>query len=539
MSTPEQDAWMQEVLDVLIALVTPAPSGASAPASAGAPDRPPSAPPAQSATAAPSPPKQAAPQAALPDGAQEVRDMIDGLEATMQQLLADGVPAEVLDLTKITKFRAQYDAAIKPAASPNQVRAQTAALKQLKAAVAAASKDLKADAERQATATSSGAVQAIKDLRDAAANLIDGIAAKDANDPKDPKTVLAARLKALTDEIPDPAKIADQATLEAALKKADTDAKALLKDAAKAAGDKDPKARQAVQDAYQKAIKEKYGISFGEGDHPKFVVPYTHLDDFYDVLEKVPVGHVAQKSMRDLTYVKGLDGIGKFTSAGIELGTMPEDGGLRAETDPKNQKTTQENKFAITVLHELGHTVDARWHLMPSIQGDAKCGGWIQHDWNDLAQQLIADFKNSHAGSPVTEAQLNDAAQAALIHGTAAPAPDNVAPAVWAEVSAHFHPWAEMHHRDYPWIGDPVPYKGRSYVWGKWAPETPWFSYLPSARAQMHITPYQWSAPREWFAELYALCWHKNEPAPDFVHEKVKAFMPGGTAAAAAAPKKP
>jgi hypothetical protein len=137
----------------------------------------------------------------------------------------------------------------------------------------------------------------------------------------------------------------------------------------------------------------------------------------------------------------------------------------------------------------------------------------------------------------VTEAQLNDAAKAALIHGSAAPAPAGVAPAVWAEVSKHFQPWADMHSRLYPWIGDPVPYEGRSYVWGKWAPDAPWFSYLPSARAQMQITPYQWSAPREWFAELYALCWHKNEPAPSFVHDKVKAFMPG--AAAAATPKKP
>ena len=538
MSTQEQNAWMRQVLNILIPSANPAPPSAPGPASARAADGLPADLPAQNTTVDPSQPAKDAPKAALPDGAQEVRDMIDDLEATMKQLLADGVPAEMLDATKITKFRARYDAAIKPAASANQVRAQTAALKQLKAAVATAAKDLKADAERQTTALGSGAIAAIKDLRDAAAKLIDAMVVKDAKDPKDPKTVLAARLKALTDEIPDPAKIADRATLEAALKTADTDAKALLKDAAKAGGDNDPKVRQAVQDAYQKAIKEKYGISFGEGSHPnlKLAVKDTRLDEFYDVLEKVPVGHVAQQSMKDLSYVKGLDGMGRFTSVGIEMGTMSKDDDLRRETDPKDQKTTQENKFSITVLHELGHTVDARWDLMPGIQGDAKCGGWIQHDWNELAQHLIADFQNSHAHTTLTEAQLHAAAQAALIHGEAAPAPDGVSPSVWAEVSNHFQPWAAMHARDYPWIGDPVSYSGRSYVWGKWAPSTPWFSYLPSAREKMHITPYQWSAPREWFAELYALCWHKNEPAPSFVHEKVQALMPGG--AAAATPKK-
>jgi len=541
MSTPEQDAWLREALGVLLALVTPAPSGTPAPTSAPASASPSPDPSAQPKIADPVQPKKDATTAALPEGAQAVRDMIDDLEATMKQLQADGVPAEVLDATTIAKFRDRYDAAIKPAASAAEARKQTAALAQLKAAVAAASKDLKAEAERQATAMGSGAVNAIKDLRDAAAKLIDAMAVKDAKDPKDPKTALAARLEALTDQIPDPAKIADKATLEAALKKADADAKALLKDAAKAGGDKDPKVRQAVQDAYQKAIKEKYGISFGEGSHPniKLDVKDTRLDDFYEVLEKVPVGHVAQKGMRDLTYVKGLEEIGRFTSVGIEMGTMSKgDKDVRAETDPKDQKTTQENKFSITVLHELGHTLDERWHLMDGIKGDDKCGGWIEHDWENLAQQLIADFRGSHAQTRLTKEQLHTAAQAALIHGATAPAPDGVAPAVWAEVSNHFQPWAAMHARDYPWIGDPVSFNGRSYVWGMWAPGSPWFSYLPSAREKMHITPYQWSAPREWFAELYALCWHKNEPAPSFVHDKVKAFMPGGIAAADAAPKK-
>jgi hypothetical protein len=537
MSTQEQNAWMRQVLNILIPSANPAPSSAPGPASARAADGLPADLPAQNTTVDPSQPAKDAPKAALPEGAQEVRDMIDDLEATMKQLLADGVPAEMLDATKISKFRGRYDAAIKPAASANQVRAQTAALKQLKVAVATAAKDLKADADRQTTALGSGAIAAIKDLRDAASKLIDAMVVKDAKDPKDPKTVLAARLRALTDEIPDPAKIADKATLEAALKKADSDAKALLKDAAKAGGDTDPKVRQAVQDAYQKAIKEKYGISFGEGPDQKLAVKDTRLDDFYEVLEKVPVGHVAHKNMRDLSYVRGLDGIGKYTGVGIEMGTMSRDDDRRAETDPKDQKTTQENKFAITVLHELGHSVDARWDLMPGIQHDAKCGGWIAHDWNDLAGRLISDFQGSHARVRVTEEQLHAAAQAALIHGADAPAPDGVDPALWAEVAGHFHPWAEMHARSYPWVGDPVSYKDRSYVFGKWA-GAQWFSYLPSARSQMHITNYQWSSPREWFAELYALCWHKNEPAPSFVHEKVQAFMPGGAAAAAAAPKK-
>ena len=467
--------------------------------------------------------------------------MIDDLEATIQQLRADGIPAQMFDPTQVTKFRALYDAAVKPGEQP---RARSAALKQLRAAVTKASKDLKADADRQTRATTTGADQAIEDLRKAAQDLIDPMVVKDANDPKDPKTALAARLKALTDEIPDAAKVTDQAKLEAARKQAEADAKALIKDAAKAAGDDDPKVRQKVQDAYQKAIKEKYGISFGQGPDEKLAVKYTHLDDFYDVLEKVPVGHVAHKNMRDLTYVKGLDGIGKFTGVGIELGTMPKDGGKRSEADPKDNQdipekhkvTTQENKFAITVLHELGHSVDQRWNLIPGIQSDAKCGGWIEHGWGDIARQLIADFQQSHARTPVTEAQLHAAALAALVHGATAPAPEGIDPTLWTDVSNHFGPWAEMHSRSYPWIGDPVPYKSRSYVFGKWA-GAQWFSYLPTERAKMHITDYQWSSPREWFAELYALCWHKNEPAPSFVHDKVKAFMPGGSSAAP--PEKP
>ena len=537
MSTQEQNAWMRQILNILIPSATPVPSSAPGPASARAADDLPADLPAQNTTADPSQPPTDAPVAAPPAGAQEIRDMIDDLDATMKQLQADGVPAEMLDVTKVTKFRAQYDAAIKSVGSPGQARTQTAALRQLKAAVATALKDLKADAERQATAMGSGAVDAIKDLRDAAEKLIDAMAVKDANDPKDPKTALSARLKALTEEIPDPAQIADKATLEAALKKADTDAKALLKDAAKAGGDNDPKVRQAVQDAYQKAIKEKYGISFGEGSHPKLAVKDTRLDDFYDVLEKVPVGHVAHKNMRDLTYVKGLDGMGKFTGCRHRNGNDAK--GRRCAGGNRSERSEDDTGKQIRHHRAARTRPYGRLALGSDAGHPGRCQMW-RLDRARLERARAAPDRG-FSRQPCANHVDRNAASRRRASRVDPRKPQRPRPTVSVPPSGPRFPTIFNHGptctaRDYPWIGDPVSYNGRSYVWGKWADGSPWFSYLPSARDQMHITPYQWSAPREWFAELYALCWHKNEPAPSFVHEKVQAFMPGGSAAAT--PKK-
>src|SRR5262249_45235383 len=126
------------------------------------------------APGAPAPPADArrdttnATPAALPEGAQEVHDAIDELEATIKQLLPHGVPAEVLDQTQVTKFRTRYDAATRPATTPKETLARTADLKKLKTAVATAAKDLTADAKRQTTAMTTGATQAIEDLSAAA-----------------------------------------------------------------------------------------------------------------------------------------------------------------------------------------------------------------------------------------------------------------------------------------------------------------------------------------------------------------------------------
>ena len=64
--------------------------------------------------------------------------------------------------------------------------------------------------------------------------------------------------------------------------------------------------------------------------------------------------------------------------------------------------------------------------------------------------------------------------------------------------------------------------KGRDYFYRGGA----WRSSLSSEHAALKVTDYQWSAPAEWFAELYAICWYRKRPAPGSVHAKIRAYLP-------------
>ena len=60
------------------------------------------------------------------------------------------------------------------------------------------------------------------------------------------------------------------------------------------------------------------------------------------------------------------------------------------------------------------------------------------------------------------------------------------------------------------------------------------YSYATAEKAALHVSNYQWSAPGEWFAELYAICWYKHGPPPSAVPAALLPYLPqkGGGAGA-------
>lgn len=58
--------------------------------------------------------------------------------------------------------------------------------------------------------------------------------------------------------------------------------------------------------------------------------------------------------------------------------------------------------------------------------------------------------------------------------------------------------------------------------------DTKWWRYDKGARADTRVTDYQWRAPGEWFAELYAISWFKKVEPPSAVANEVRPYLFGG-----------
>jgi hypothetical protein len=61
-----------------------------------------------------------------------------------------------------------------------------------------------------------------------------------------------------------------------------------------------------------------------------------------------------------------------------------------------------------------------------------------------------------------------------------------------------------------------------------YAGDAKWWSYQPGAREKLSVRNYQWRAPGEWFADLYAVSWYKKVEPPTGVANAVRPYLFGG-----------
>ena len=463
---------------------------------------------------------------------EEIRALLTAFQQAIHRIEVGGIPAAKLE-PDLKAFQSRFDAASKPVAGAKQERARDAALKKLKSEIEKKLAEVKTDADRQSKAQTGGADAAITDLIDAAAKLID-------NAMPDKKPDLDSRLQQLRADAAAVARMSDPAKQSTARGKADTDAKQLIKDASQAVDkDHEAEASKQVQDAYKSALANKYGISIGK--YSDMTPPNMHLDDLYDTLENVPLGHVAQNKMKDLSYkqkwmvgAKGNQhGIGFSSGVGMELGAFGNETWLYNDpetkkpfVDPTTKKPEQPNGFRITVLHELGHSVDKRYGVMKT--GDEAYGGWAKVDGGALVTLLAAPFIAKFRGV-LDEAEITDLVKGAVFNGSIAAAPPDGNPAAWGEIAKFLGPWAAMRASSAPWSKPRLYFGGRNYVWS--SNYGTWYSYSKAVRDKLETTDYQWSAPAEWFAELYAIYWYRKKPPPAAIPPAMAAFLPGGSGA--------
>jgi len=387
--------------------------------------------------------------------------------------------------------------------------------------------------------------------------IVDVLADKVLDELKDLANAVAALEKAK--KSPEPWK-SDLAKLQAALKKATESTEpltkkvkqfeqleALAKKKAKDAEvanidlDKDPKAGEKLM----KAVEERYGIklSLEEGiktpdgvdadGNPKFKFPGKKLDpkgeaetlkNLYDTLGKVPVFPNAKLDKMTVTLMPTKQGAGEGgwywesqKSIGIEC-KRPKDSmdygadlnTLRDFPDPKAQdpdcapaNKDKVNYFSWATLHEVGHAVDAKNGFMNKKGKDAKYGKWVKTDIAGAAKAVAGKFKALLTPADTDgEAGLEKYALGLLGGGTTAPAtPAQTKVKDWvATVKVGGEMWWDGTACKNTAVGDTV-YQ-ESY-------DDDWWTYSLSARTK-GIHGYQFRAPAEWFAELYAAYYSKK-----------------------------
>jgi hypothetical protein len=186
------------------------------------------------------------------------------------------------------------------------------------------------------------------------------------------------------------------------------------------------------------------------------------------------------------------------------------------------------NYFKATTLHEIGHAVDTKQGIMSaSRMAGADFGGWKKETIATVVDAYYTNaFASFVASSGPTEADLRAFAKAVLETGDCKkPASATVALgslfAKWDDIYASdgFKNCTKIRNPDtQPW-DSPVPVGTRAYHEGYGGD---WFSYLVASRDK-GVSNYQWRAPPEWFAELYAYYHMTKKDVP----ASVKGFIMG------------
>ena len=443
------------------------------------------------------------------------------LDAQAHRLEAGGIDPRFLEM-QITEFRTQYAALTKPGQSPTAKR-----LESFEKTVLAALSEAGHDAVGQLASATKGSSKATHDLRDGAADQIGKLA------EGDPKTAFLSRLQALDRDLASADKLTDPAKQKTALAATDQTARALLKEAndavtAAAATPKDKAAaNMALQQIYRGALQDKFGIVV---DDPAKTTKTTHLEKAYAALDKVPVDNVVHDKLTNLAFNKHAGASGLYQGKMIIIGQFGKESGdwpyLEPEPDshPDTKgKTIEAERMSAVVLHELGHSVDTRWGVMKHPERPG-CGAWGGSSAQGLAPVLAAQLiaKDATALAPsktaIEEAVLNVLTSSSI----AVPADLASNPKLNGMVESFLtkcrglradkNPW------DHPWpIGDRCHHE--SY-------DGSWVSYSHSARTGgLAVSNYQWRAPGEWFAELYAFTHVQQRKAPTKVDPEVAAYM--------------
>ncbi len=246
--------------------------------------------------------------------------------------------------------------------------------------------------------------------------------------------------------------------------------------------------------AYKDALEARYGI--------KTDASLESCQRLAKVLEILPDEHMAHDSLTNIQISSDATGaVGDYNKSGkkIRLDTA------KIKTHPNFEyivdgKKTKVDTFTVATLHEVGHSVDDKAGIMAQpTWSAANYGGWdgktddqvaddfwgvLENDIgathkNDILPELRNAIDNKTYGKPVTVSDQDWAIAEKTL-------------AMLKTVAADPTPWKTVRAV----IGDRVYHRHAS-----------WITYSQAARNSQFVRDYQWNAPGEWFAELYAISW--------------------------------
>lgn len=253
------------------------------------------------------------------------------------------------------------------------------------------------------------------------------------------------------------------------------------------------------------------------------VLDGPNIKRFYDLMSKLPKDHVVDNdSMRKFTNIDDgkqgsyYSGQNKdvvmregdaVLSGAYGFGREHEVGGADDNCKPANIEEVP--FFSWNTLHEVGHAVDDKTGFMDRNGASAAYGAWKTYntDTQTIAEAIKGHFKY--------DATYIGQFLARRTTPPIPPVPDTTTPEEWEARRVAFEAWAATAFSgNDPWTSNSTASKiAIGGVVYQESYDFRWTSYSLGARKQ-GMTGYQFRAPGEWFAELYA-AYHSGKLKPN------------------------